>query len=108
MIRLPVLPQTPPRPKVRRYPGRECSIVAVEALRLVCVGATFAPAATLLFDGDRRPASAGEPLVEGFTQAPVVQVHIRNIMKKLTATDRTQVAFLTRGLFEGANGYQRA
>ena len=133
MIRLPVLPQTPPRPKVRRYPGRECSIVAVEALRLVCVGATFAPAATLLFDRDRRPASAGEPLVEGFTQRrsqildclrrgmankliayelnmceSTVQVHIRNIMKKLTATDRTQVAFLTRGLFEGANGYQRA
>jgi DNA-binding NarL/FixJ family response regulator len=30
-----------------------------------------------------------------------VKVHIRNIMKKLNATNRTQVAYLTRGFFEG-------
>jgi DNA-binding NarL/FixJ family response regulator len=30
-----------------------------------------------------------------------VKVHIRNIMKKLNATNRTQVAYLTRGYFEG-------
>ena len=31
-----------------------------------------------------------------------VKVHVRNIMKKLQATNRTQVAYLTRGLFESA------
>ena len=30
-----------------------------------------------------------------------VKVHIRNIMKKLSATNRTQVAYLTRGFFDG-------
>jgi DNA-binding NarL/FixJ family response regulator len=114
-------------------PTSLASRVAVEAVRLVCVGGTFAPAATLLSDGERRQAPAGEPRIEGFTQRQsqildclrrgmankliaydlamcesTVKVHIRNIMKKLNATNRTQVAFLTRGLFEGANGYQRA
>jgi DNA-binding NarL/FixJ family response regulator len=37
-----------------------------------------------------------------------VKVHIRNIMKKLNATNRTQVAYLTRGFFEGAVPHQRA
>jgi DNA-binding NarL/FixJ family response regulator len=37
-----------------------------------------------------------------------VKVHIRNIMKKLNATNRTQVAYLTRRFFEGAAQYQRA
>jgi DNA-binding NarL/FixJ family response regulator len=37
-----------------------------------------------------------------------VKVHIRNIMKKLNATNRTQVAYLTRGFFECAPQYQRA
>ena len=31
-----------------------------------------------------------------------VKVHIRNIMKKLKATNRTEVAYLTRDLFEDA------
>ena len=31
-----------------------------------------------------------------------VKVHIRNIMKKLKATNRTQVAFLTEGMFRRA------
>lgn len=100
--------------------------VAVEAVRLVCVGGTFAPAATLLSQHDCRPASPREPLIEGFTQRQsqildclrrgmankliayelnmcesTVKVHIRNIMKKLNATNRTQVAYLTRGYFEG-------
>ena len=35
-----------------------------------------------------------------------VKVHIRNIMKKLKATNRTQVAYLTRGLFENAGQQQ--
>jgi len=109
------------------------SRVAIGAVQLVCVGGTFAPAATLLSQSDRHQASAGEPLIEGFTQRQsqileclrrgmankliayeldmcesTVKVHIRNIMKKLNATNRTQVAYLTRGFFEGANEYQRA
>jgi Bacterial regulatory proteins, luxR family len=34
-----------------------------------------------------------------------VKVHVRNIMKKLNATNRTQVAYMTRGLFEAIGGY---
>ena len=114
-------------------PTSLASRVAIGAVQLVCVGGTFAPAATLLSEGERRQASAGEPLIEGFTQRQsqileclrrgmankliayeldmcesTVKVHIRNIMKKLNATNRTQVAYLTRGFFEGANEYQRA
>jgi DNA-binding NarL/FixJ family response regulator len=37
-----------------------------------------------------------------------VKVHIRNIMKKLNATNRTEVAYLTRGFFEGATERQCA
>jgi DNA-binding NarL/FixJ family response regulator len=107
-------------------PTSLASRVAIGAVHLICVGGTFAPAATLLSDGERRQASAGEPLIEGFTQRQsqildclrrgmankliayelemcesTVKVHIRNIMKKLKATNRTQVAYLTRGHFEG-------
>jgi DNA-binding NarL/FixJ family response regulator len=108
-------------------PTSLASLVAVEAVRLVCVGGTFAPAAALLCQGDRPPRSADKSLIEGFTQRQsqileclrrgmankliayelnmcesTVKVHIRNIMKKLNATNRTQVAYLTRGFFEGA------
>jgi DNA-binding NarL/FixJ family response regulator len=107
-------------------PTSLASRVAMGAVHLVCVGGTFAPATTLLSDGERRQAAAGEPLIEGFTQRQsqildclrrgmankliayeldmcesTVKVHIRNIMKKLHATNRTQVAYLTRGYFEG-------
>jgi DNA-binding NarL/FixJ family response regulator len=106
-------------------PTSLASRVAIGAVHLVCVGGTFAPAATLLSDGERPPSSAGRPLIEGFTQRQsqildclrrgmankviayeldmcesTVKVHIRNIMKKLNATNRTQVAYLTRGFFE--------
>jgi DNA-binding NarL/FixJ family response regulator len=107
-------------------PTSLASRVAIGAVHLVCVGGTFVPAAMLLSDGERRQAAAGEPLIEGFTQRQsqildclrrgmankliayeldmcesTVKVHIRNIMKKLNATNRTQVAYLTRGYFEG-------
>jgi DNA-binding NarL/FixJ family response regulator len=107
-------------------PTSLASPVAVEAVRLVCVGGTFAPTATLLSQSDCRPAAPGQPLIEGFTHRQsqildclrrgmankliayelamcesTVKVHIRNIMKKLNATNRTQVAYLTRGYFEG-------
>jgi DNA-binding NarL/FixJ family response regulator len=108
-------------------PTSVASLVAVEAVRLICVGGTFAPAAALLCQSHHPHRSAGEPQVEGFTQRQsqilnclqrgmsnkliayqlnmcesTVKVHIRNIMKKLKATNRTQVAYLTRGYFEGA------
>jgi DNA-binding NarL/FixJ family response regulator len=107
-------------------PTSLASRVAIGAVRLVCVGGTFAPAATLLSQNGPAPAAAGEPVIEGFTQRQsqileclrrgmankliayeldmcesTVKVHIRNIMKKLNATNRTQVAYLTRGFFEG-------
>ena len=37
-----------------------------------------------------------------------VKVHIRHIMKKLNATNRTQVAYLTRGFFESGTEPQHA
>jgi DNA-binding NarL/FixJ family response regulator len=119
---------------VRGYiPTSLASLVAVEAVRLVCAGGTFAPAATLLSSWRCSNGADGAPLIEGFTQRQAqildclrrgmankliayelnmcestVKVHIRNIMKKLSATNRTQVVYLTRGLFEGAHQYQRA
>jgi DNA-binding NarL/FixJ family response regulator len=119
---------------VRGYiPTSLAFLVAVEAVRLVCVGGTFAPADALLCQGDHTQRSASEPPIEGFTERQsqilgclrrgmankliayelnmcesTVKVHVRNIMKKLKATNRTQVAYLTRGLFEGADEYQHA
>jgi DNA-binding NarL/FixJ family response regulator len=117
---------------VRGYiPTSLASMVAVGAVQLVCVGGTFAPAAALLCQGDRPQGSAGEQMIEGFTQRQAqildclrrgmankliayelnmcestVKVHIRNIMKKLKATNRTQVAYLTRGFFESVSPHQ--
>jgi len=111
---------------VRGYiPTSLASKVAIGAMHLVCVGGTFAPAAALLSQGDRPQGPAGEPTIDGFTrrQAQIldclrrgmankliayelnmrestVKVHVRNIMKKLKATNRTQVAYLTRGSFD--------
>jgi DNA-binding NarL/FixJ family response regulator len=117
---------------VRGYiPTSLASKVAVGAIHFVCVGGTFAPAAALLSQqGDRPQPPAGEPPIAGFTQRQAqivdclqrgmankliayeldmrestVKVHVRNIMKKLKATNRTQVVYLTRGWFEG---HQRA
>jgi DNA-binding NarL/FixJ family response regulator len=112
---------------VRGYiPTSLASMVAVEAVRLVSAGGTFAPAAALLRYGEHLQSSACEPQIEGFTQRQsqileclqrgmankliayelnmcesTVKVHVRNIMKKLKATNRTQVAYLTRAFFEG-------
>jgi DNA-binding NarL/FixJ family response regulator len=113
---------------VRGYiPTSLASRVAVEAVRLVCVGGTYAPAAALLCQVDPPQRPAGESPIAGFTQRQAqildclrrgmankliayelnmcestVKVHVRNIMKKLNATNRTEVAYLTRGFFEGA------
>jgi DNA-binding NarL/FixJ family response regulator len=119
---------------VRGYiPTTLASLVAAGAVSLVCVGGTFAPATALLSEDESRRGSASERPIEGFThrQAQIldclrrgmankliafeldmcestVKVHIRNIMKKLNATNRTQVVYLTRGLFEGNRQYQSA
>jgi DNA-binding NarL/FixJ family response regulator len=112
-------------------PTSLASLVAVEAVRLVCVGGTFAPAAALLCQDDDPQRAAADSPIKGFTQRQsqildclrrgmankliayelnmcesTVKVHIRNIMKKLNATNRTQVAYLTRGFFEGAGQYE--
>ena len=117
---------------VRGYiPTSLASQVAIEALRLVCVGGTYAPAVALLSQAERPSVTEGDSLIAGFTQRQsqildclqrgmankliayelnmcesTVKVHIRNIMKKLKATNRTQVAYLTRGFFEGATPYR--
>jgi DNA-binding NarL/FixJ family response regulator len=119
---------------VRGYiPTSLASLVAVEAVRLVCAGGTFAPTAVLLSSWHARAGTGDAPLIAGFTQRQAqilgclrrgmankliayelnmcestVKVHIRNIMKKLKATNRTQVVYLTNDFFEGNRHYQRA
>jgi DNA-binding NarL/FixJ family response regulator len=119
---------------VRGYiPTSLASLVAVEAVRLVCAGGTFAPTAVLLSSWRTRAGADDAPLLAGFTQRQAqilgclrrgmankliayelnmcestVKVHIRNIMKKLKATNRTQVVYLTNDFFEGNRHYQRA
>src|SRR3954464_9870422 len=100
--------------------------VVVEALRFVRAGGTFVPASSLLASRRCSPedAAAAQPAAnELFTsrQAAVVdgllkgkankiiafelnmrestvKVHVRNIMKKLKATNRTQVAYIAKGM----------
>jgi DNA-binding NarL/FixJ family response regulator len=119
---------------VRGYiPTSLASVVVVEAVRLVCAGGNFAPAAALLSSWRNHGGADGAPWIEGFTQRQAqildclrrgmankliayelsmcestVKVHIRNIMKKLNATNRTQIVCLTQGYFESSNRYQRA
>jgi DNA-binding NarL/FixJ family response regulator len=111
---------------VRGYiPTSLASLVAVGAVSLVCVGGTFAPASALLSEDEAPRAQAHHQQIEGFTQRQTqildclrrgmankliayeldmcqstVKVHIRNIMKKLNATNRTQVVYLTRRFFK--------
>ena len=98
--------------------------VAVEAMRLVKAGGTFVPAGSLN-SARQKAQSAAAPrtgpfsprqteVIEAVRQGKAnkviayelnmrestVKVHIRNIMRKLKATNRTQVAFLTNGMFE--------
>jgi DNA-binding NarL/FixJ family response regulator len=117
---------------IRGYiPTSLASLVAIEAVRLICVGGTFAPPAVLLSQDDRPPRPAAKLAIERFSprQSQIldclrrgmankliayelnmcestVKVHIRNIMKKLNATNRTQVAYMTRAVFENAGRYQ--
>lgn len=105
--------------------------IAVQALRLVTEGGIFVPANSLIA-AHRQPAGRSKavaPELEMFTarQAAVVQalcrgkankviayelnmcestvkVHVRNIMKKLKARNRTEVAIMFRSLTNGDPG----
>lgn len=94
--------------------------VAVEAMNLVGVGGTFIPASSLTSSRSSIQEKGGTPIFNGaFTARQVavvealrkgkankiiayelnmrestVKVHVRNIMKKLKAKNRTEVAFL--------------
>jgi DNA-binding NarL/FixJ family response regulator len=100
--------------------------VVVEALRFVQAGGTFVPASALInaataAAADPGPATSAGPTAFGFTrrerevlghlrqgkpnkiiayelkmQESTVKVHVRRIMKKLNATNRTQAAFLAQ------------
>ncbi len=101
--------------------------VAIEAMRLVRAGGTYVPASSMIaarmapggVQGRKsrladmftpRQAEVVEALRQGKAnkviaydlnmQESTVKVHVRNIMKKLGARNRTEVAYLTRGLFE--------
>lgn len=103
------------------------ALVVVEAVRLVCAGGTFAPAAALLCQPDHWQRPAVEMLLKNLTPRQwqildclrrgmtnkriayelnmcesTVKVHLRNIMKKLNAANRTEVAYLTSDLFQSA------
>lgn len=101
--------------------------VLVGAIQLVLAGGTYVPESALVNTAPSGRPAADLPdrgLIEGFTprQSQVlaclrqgkpnktiayelnmcestVKVHIRHIMKKLRATNRTQVVFFTNGLF---------
>lgn len=108
-------------------PINTASQLTANIVQLLCDGGTFAPASTLLAQGEQRQQPAARTALKGFTERQsqildclrrgmankliayeldmcesTVKVHIRNIMKKLKATNRTEVAYLTRDLFEDA------
>ena len=104
--------------------------VAVRAIHLVQAGGTFVPASSLISLRGREEQAAAEKgtRVGSFTQRQfavveavrlgkankriayelnmresTVKVHVRNIMKKLKARNRTEVAFLTSSLFSNTD-----
>lgn len=101
--------------------------ICVETIRLAMVGGTFVPASAVMTMRDkfRTRTEEDNPMVGLFTQRQAevaqalrrgkankiiayelnlrestVKVHIRNIMKKLKATNRTEVAFKINKLME--------
>jgi DNA-binding NarL/FixJ family response regulator len=100
--------------------------VAVQAIHLVRAGGTFVPACTLIASRDsieKLPTASEKPrrglftarqlaVVDSLRQGKAnkviahelnmcestVKVHVRNIMKKLRAKNRTEVVFLMRGV----------
>ena len=103
--------------------------VAIGATRLVFAGGTFIPASSFPpLAGKQRSMRCTPPIAEQFTHRQfvvlkclregkanrtiatelgmsegTVKAHVRNIMQKLNATNRTQVVFLTREIFEDAS-----
>ncbi len=114
------------RSGVRGYvPAASTLTVAIEAIRLVLLGGAFVPAATLLAEGTRevKAADSGGELNALLTERQnavvnairqgkankliaddlkisenTVKVHLHNIMKRLRAKNRTEVALITSGL----------
>lgn len=113
---------------VRGYVPTSLSInIAIHAMDLARAGGVFVPASSLVAAHHTHPTSATAPKSNGlFTarQAAVVEalrrgkankiiayelkmrestvkVHVRNIMKKLHATNRTEVAFMANRLLNG-------
>ncbi|PRD40990.1 helix-turn-helix transcriptional regulator [Phyllobacterium phragmitis] len=109
--------------------------VCVEAIRLAMAGGTFVPASSVL--AMRHAAETGtqetRPMGGMFTQRQAevvkalrrgkankiiayelnlrestVKVHIRNIMKKLKATNRTEVAYMINDLFPSESSFADA
>jgi len=102
--------------------------VAIEAMRLVLAGGTYVPASALIASLDKvkntedapghspyamftdRQYAVIEKLREGKANKIIayelnmrestVKVHIRNIMRKLRATNRTQVAYLYQSMLD--------
>jgi DNA-binding NarL/FixJ family response regulator len=98
--------------------------VAVEAMRLVKAGGTFVPASSFFLDGEGSPPSpkaealltarqmkVAEEVSHGKANKQIayelnmsehtVKVHLRHIMRKLNARNRTEVAVLSRDFFKG-------
>jgi len=104
--------------------------VAVEAIRMVQAGGTYIPASCVM--NARRPALAAEArrlgvslltprqsvVVEALRRGKAnkaiayerrmrestVKVHVRNVMKKLGAKNRTEVAYIANNLFNASRG----
>ena len=91
--------------------------VAVEAIRLVEAGGVFVPASSLMAPSEglhghftARQAAVVDALCKGKANKRIahelnmcestVKVHVRNIMKKLCAKNRTEVALIVNGLLE--------
>jgi DNA-binding NarL/FixJ family response regulator len=89
--------------------------VAIEAIRLVEAGGVFVPASSLMAPSEglhgtftARQAAVVEALCKGKSNKRIahdlnmcestVKVHVRNIMKKLHARNRTEVALIVNGL----------
>lgn len=121
---------------VRGYiPTSISASVLVGAIHLIRSGGTYVPATAVTLierQGGRRQASRTSRVLEHFTPRQVqvldclrqgkpnkniayelnmcestVKVHVRHIMKKLNATNRTQVAFLTNDLFGPSEAPQK-
>lgn len=105
--------------------------VAVEAVRLVEAGGTFVPVSSLAMDRNRQQAAAKtgdllterqmmvvEALCQGMANKQIayelgmsehtVKVHLRHIMRKLRARNRTEVAVLTKDFFERSSDQKRS